>query len=379
MPFLKHTDDRVVGNTIEGLEGIQSEKCVAIFSQLLVHKSNRVKANAAKALSRFDKESTLPILTEMLQMKDKPHYVISACFAAKELKEDSLLDYLNPLLDDDLTFADALKAIEAYGSKAAVDTLQTAMGFTEDADKKAAIEESIKRIKSGKNASPTTQQSSHNSKSNDAARQASAAAKLAVKTLASKVEEIPQSYFDAIKELYNDPFKGQEKAIGILNEKETQITGGILALLLPLSGLFIAFWYLPPMLKTTEFYFRALILFLLFPVSFIAAFAIIGSTITAENPGKDVAIFAGGLALVPAAIALVICGLIGPGNIELSLIFAVYGLLATFMNVQASLTYLYKMPTYKCMLLSPAIFVIAGYIFKVLLFTIIPSGPHHPY
>lgn len=120
VPFLKHNDDRVVANTIEGIEAINSPKGVVVLSQLLEHKSNRVRTNAALALGKFDSNTSFAVLSKMLEPESGAHFRISACHAIKTLKEPKFLELLELALHDDLTFTCALEAISAIGGQAAI-------------------------------------------------------------------------------------------------------------------------------------------------------------------------------------------------------------------------------------------------------------------
>lgn len=146
MPFLKHTDDRVVANTIEGLEAMRQPKHVAIFAQLLKHSSNRVRANAASAISRYDRKQGIEILVKMLQMKNKLHFVVSACHAAEQLKDEALIDYLAPLLEDDLTILDALHALKGIGGQKSLLAIKKALEKPYDEDKKMLLQEFVEEI-----------------------------------------------------------------------------------------------------------------------------------------------------------------------------------------------------------------------------------------
>ncbi|MBU1109115.1 MAG: ankyrin repeat domain-containing protein [Candidatus Riflebacteria bacterium] len=125
LPFLKHNDDRVVANTIEGIEAIDSIAGPVLFTQLLEHPANRVRANASKALCKSDPEKTFQILEQMLRSKDKPHFAISACHAVKILKNPRYLPMLLELLPQDLLFESVFAAISAIGRKPAKELLSS--------------------------------------------------------------------------------------------------------------------------------------------------------------------------------------------------------------------------------------------------------------
>ncbi|MBF0545588.1 MAG: ankyrin repeat domain-containing protein [Candidatus Riflebacteria bacterium] len=110
-PYLTHKDDRVIANTIEGIEAIGSPTSFAICSRFLGHRSNRVRANAAKALAKYDPQKAFEVLQRMLNNKGQPHLLISACFAIRELKEQRFMGTLKDLLSDDIIFDEVLKTI----------------------------------------------------------------------------------------------------------------------------------------------------------------------------------------------------------------------------------------------------------------------------
>lgn len=120
MPFLKHEDDRIVANTIEGIEAIGSSKGVIVLSQLLEHKSNRVRTNAAIALGKFDAEKSFAVISKMLTPEAGAHFRISACHAIKTLRDPRFLDQLEPALLDDTTFSAALESIAAIGGQSSI-------------------------------------------------------------------------------------------------------------------------------------------------------------------------------------------------------------------------------------------------------------------
>lgn len=120
MPYLKHADDRIVANTIEGVEAIGSSKGVIVLSQLLEHKSNRVRTNAAIALGKFDAEKSFAVISKMLAPESDAHFRISACHAIKTLQDPRFLEQLEPALLDDTTFSAALESIAAIGGQPAI-------------------------------------------------------------------------------------------------------------------------------------------------------------------------------------------------------------------------------------------------------------------
>lgn len=123
MPFLRHEDDRIVANTIEGIQAIGSSKGIVVFSQMLDHPSNRVRANAARALFEHDAEKTYEVLSRMLQLRDKPHFAISACHAIQQLQDSRYLPLLKDWVEEDLVSESALKAVQAIGGEEAVEAL----------------------------------------------------------------------------------------------------------------------------------------------------------------------------------------------------------------------------------------------------------------
>jgi|GEM_PF-6161312 len=117
---------------------------------MLDHRSNRCRANAAKALSKFDPEKTNEILSRMLAMEDKPHFRISGCHAIGALKAKNFLPTLRKLLREDLIFCDALKAIESIGGNSASEALRVALGEASDEEIKSEIQSALLRLSSPK-------------------------------------------------------------------------------------------------------------------------------------------------------------------------------------------------------------------------------------
>lgn len=112
LPFLKHSDDRVVGNTIEGLENIDDPQGVVAISRLLKHPGNRVQINAAKALSRLKPDTAFAALSSMLKPETPAHFQISACHAVKILKDCRYAPMLEDLLLCNHCFPYALSALK---------------------------------------------------------------------------------------------------------------------------------------------------------------------------------------------------------------------------------------------------------------------------
>jgi HEAT repeat protein len=151
VPYLKNQDDRVVANTIEGLEAIKSPKNIVIFSQLLQHPSHRVKANAAKALSTSRPEDSTQILTKMLEKRDTPHFVLAACAAIKEIPRKEYIPYLIDIIADPLFFEGALKALKSIGGEETATYLDAIIQDFEG-DQKEQLQKALQEINSaGKN------------------------------------------------------------------------------------------------------------------------------------------------------------------------------------------------------------------------------------
>lgn len=149
-PYLKHEDDRVVANCVEGLEIIPSPKATLLINQMLSHENHRVKANAAKALANRDPETTKKVISVMLQSKEKPHFIIAACHAIGCLKQEHFLPELAKLVQNPLLTESALNAIEKIGGENAIGYLE-ALSETNDQETKDKIIHTIQRIKRGDN------------------------------------------------------------------------------------------------------------------------------------------------------------------------------------------------------------------------------------
>ncbi|HNV68448.1 MAG TPA: HEAT repeat domain-containing protein [Candidatus Ozemobacteraceae bacterium] len=123
LPYLKHGDDRVVANTVEGVEPMESSAAVAVLAQLLSHPSQRVRANAAKALNRHAPEKATGVLRQMLQMHDQPNFVLAACHAVRHLRHREFLPTLAGLLTDPVIASEAMKTISVICGDVAIQLL----------------------------------------------------------------------------------------------------------------------------------------------------------------------------------------------------------------------------------------------------------------
>lgn len=109
--FLAHSDDRVVSNTIEGLESIASPETISIFAQMLTHPSHRVRSVAAGAIARINPEKARNFLFTMLNQADQPESVKAACHAIRHIKGEGFLDLVLPLLKNRSTREEAAKTV----------------------------------------------------------------------------------------------------------------------------------------------------------------------------------------------------------------------------------------------------------------------------
>ena len=87
-----------------------------MVSQLLNHTNHRIRANAVVALANQDKETAVKTIERMLQMHEKPHFVIAGLFAISELKLADFFPHVCELLLNDLICSDAEKCIGKLAS-----------------------------------------------------------------------------------------------------------------------------------------------------------------------------------------------------------------------------------------------------------------------
>lgn len=149
-PYLKHHDDRVVANCVEGLEFISSPKATVLINQMLTHENHRIKANAAKALATKEPETTKKVIRFMLQTKEKPHFIIAGCHAAGYLKSEEFLPDLANLVTSPLLADSALDSIEKIGGENAIGYLE-ALTEIEDKAIKCKIVQAIENLKRNSN------------------------------------------------------------------------------------------------------------------------------------------------------------------------------------------------------------------------------------
>ncbi len=70
--FLTYSDDRIVANTIEGLEFLEAPETISIFAQMLSHPSHRVRSVATAAIAQINPEEARKYLFSMLNQSDNP-------------------------------------------------------------------------------------------------------------------------------------------------------------------------------------------------------------------------------------------------------------------------------------------------------------------
>ena len=97
--FLTFGDERIVSNTIEGLEHIKDPTVVSLFAQMLSHASPRVRSTAAGALARTNPDRALKALEIMLKNPDDIATIKAACHAIRQLKHRDFAELLLPLLE----------------------------------------------------------------------------------------------------------------------------------------------------------------------------------------------------------------------------------------------------------------------------------------
>ncbi len=142
LPYLKHSDERVVANTIEGIDAMGLPSGIAIISQLLDNPSARIRANAAKAIAgqKFDK--AFPVIEKMLRTKDKINFVFSACYAIQIINDQRFFSLLGELLNDEITFEISLATILRCSDKGAVISFLQNISL-EDACKQALVKRKL--------------------------------------------------------------------------------------------------------------------------------------------------------------------------------------------------------------------------------------------
>ncbi|MGM0600801.1 MAG: HEAT repeat domain-containing protein [Candidatus Rifleibacteriota bacterium] len=108
--FLAHSDDRVVANTIEGLESLEHPDTFPIFAQMLTHPSHRVRSVTAAALARANPDEARNLLFNMLNQND-PEEIKAACHAIRHLQGEDYLELVLPLLNQPKTREEASRTV----------------------------------------------------------------------------------------------------------------------------------------------------------------------------------------------------------------------------------------------------------------------------
>ncbi len=146
-PYLSHNDERVVANTIEGIEAIGTMASVKLIGSSLNPTNNRVKANAAKALARFDRDLATTAIVEMLQDSQNPHNQISACYAVKHLKSDIFIGYLEPMMENNILLSDVIAALTVIGGQYVADLFVTSYNTSDEPHRKIEFLNALRLMK----------------------------------------------------------------------------------------------------------------------------------------------------------------------------------------------------------------------------------------
>ncbi|PKL45602.1 MAG: hypothetical protein CVV41_00980 [Candidatus Riflebacteria bacterium HGW-Riflebacteria-1] len=140
--FLAYGDDRVVSNTIEGIEALNAPDNVSLFSRMLSHASPRVRSAAAEAIARVNPETARKALSDMLNRPEQVESVKAACHAIRHLPGREFLDLALPLLSNRKVRDEAAKTVANLALKNILSLFDHEV-FSKHADLRAKIASSI--------------------------------------------------------------------------------------------------------------------------------------------------------------------------------------------------------------------------------------------
>lgn len=109
--FLTYSDDRIVANTIEGLESLETPETISVLAQMLSHPSHRVRSVAAAAIARINPDEARKYLFSMLNQSENPDSIKAACHAIRHIKGKGFLDLVLPLLQNRATREEASRTV----------------------------------------------------------------------------------------------------------------------------------------------------------------------------------------------------------------------------------------------------------------------------
>lgn len=109
--FLTYSDDRIVANTIEGLESLDTPEVISVLAQMLTHPSHRVRSVAAGAIARINPDEARKYLFSMLNQTENPDSIKAACHAIRHIKGKGFLDLILPLLQNRSTREEAARTV----------------------------------------------------------------------------------------------------------------------------------------------------------------------------------------------------------------------------------------------------------------------------
>lgn len=97
--FLDHDDPRVRANSVEAVDHLLGRGLKPRLEAMVADPSNRVRANAAVVLARFDGAAAAAVIRDMVHHDDK-WFRMSAAWAAWSTAAPQLVAEVVPLLDD---------------------------------------------------------------------------------------------------------------------------------------------------------------------------------------------------------------------------------------------------------------------------------------
>lgn len=140
--FLAYGDDRIVSNTIEGIESLNDPDNVSLFSRMLSHASPRVRAVAAEAIARINPETAHKALSDMLNRPEHIESVKAACYAIRHLPGREFLDLALPLLSNRKVRDEAAKTVASLALKNILSLFEHEV-FSKHAELRARVASSI--------------------------------------------------------------------------------------------------------------------------------------------------------------------------------------------------------------------------------------------
>ncbi len=205
----------------------------------------------------------------------------------------------------------------------------------------------------------------------------SKAKKIAQQAFEQALEAIVQAFW-VLKALIQDPLEGQSRALKNLGQANAFRAGIVLVVLFAISCLLLGHSLIAGFRATAQqfggsigvslrIYLRLFLYSLIPAVSVFSCYVIIMKLLSQEQKKISVCLYTTGVSTIPLAFLFLCVKIFGLDNPKLLATIGVFCLSTTFLMINGSLQFIYKLSSPKSVLITPTLVLLAGYVSLLLL------------